>query len=140
MVRSKASTDAVRPSSVTPPAMTILPLWIAVPNIERATFIGARSLQSPFLGLYTNSLLVHFLGRKKKTCIHSKELLACSKRDLVEVDCVGLVSHLSPQHEILSCIYLGIFACLQSTNHIHRTNTFNEGPHSYVLLMRLQCK
>lgn len=51
VLRSKASTEAERPSSVTPPAITILPLWIATPNMERGVFIGARSFQSPFLGL-----------------------------------------------------------------------------------------
>ena len=51
VVRSKASIEAERPSSVTPPAITILPLWTATPNMERGVFIGARSLQSPLLGL-----------------------------------------------------------------------------------------
>lgn len=64
VVKSYTSHVAVRPSWLTPPTTTILPLWMTAPNIALGVFMAAISLHSDCLWLYENILFKALLWRE----------------------------------------------------------------------------
>lgn len=66
VAKSYVSHVAVRPSSLTPPATTIFPLWITAPNMDLGVFMEPTSFHSDLLWLYANILLVALLYRGEK--------------------------------------------------------------------------
>lgn len=64
VVKSYTSHVGVRPSWLTPPTTTILPLWMTAPNMALGVFMAAISLHSDCLWLYENILFRALLWRE----------------------------------------------------------------------------